>query len=254
MPELRERNPLQHCFDILEIISSSGEPLAMSAIAEALHVHRSTASRLLATLTERGMTARDAVTLRYRLGPGLIALAGAALERNLLAEIARPVLEEVARETREAVALSVWNKDCAVDIAVEPGLELITFSPTLGMRNPAFCTATGRVFLARLPAADRARILGRKLTPYTPATIVDRQALEAALDEVRRTGVAIAIDEFMENLCAVGVPVGKCDEMPVAALVVAVPTFRFSNGKRKCCIDALKRGAAAIAARGLPGG
>jgi IclR family transcriptional regulator, acetate operon repressor len=52
---------------------------------------------------------RDAHTDRYRLGFGLIRLAGAAMAGLDLVRTARPIVEELAERTRETVNLGVLS-------------------------------------------------------------------------------------------------------------------------------------------------
>jgi len=59
----------------LELISESD--CGVTELGRKLGVHKATASRLVATLAERGFVERDPITEKYRLGFGLISLAGA---------------------------------------------------------------------------------------------------------------------------------------------------------------------------------
>jgi DNA-binding IclR family transcriptional regulator len=248
-PEKRQRNPLQHSFEIMEVLSRSKDALSLHEIANHLAIHKSTVHRLLATLVEQGYLERDRMS-RYALGPGLIALAGAALERNPIAQVAQPILDEIARLTRETVTLSVWNVDHAVDIAVSAGLETITYSPTLGQRNPAHCTATGKVFLASLPQDRLDAYLAKPLKRFTDRTITDPDELRALMVQVRETGLAWNAGEFAEQLSAVAIGVPANDaETILAAIAVSVPDFRLDDEKRGICVDALRMGAAALSAR-----
>ena len=77
----------------------------VSELARRLGLHKSTASRLLATLERRGLVEQDEGSGKYRLGLVVIRLAERA-ERTLdLRTIALPELERLARVTRETVTL-----------------------------------------------------------------------------------------------------------------------------------------------------
>lgn len=89
----------------LELIGEA-EELGVTELSRRLGVHKATASRLAATLAERGFVERDRVSERYRLGFGLIGLAGAAMAGLDLPRLARPALEELADRTRETVNLA----------------------------------------------------------------------------------------------------------------------------------------------------
>src|SRR5256884_1364924 len=92
----------------LELIADAGE-LGVTELGRRLGVHKATASRLAATLAERGLVERDPLTERYRLGFGLIRLAGAAISGLDLIRTARPVMEDLADTTRETVNLGVLS-------------------------------------------------------------------------------------------------------------------------------------------------
>ena len=62
----------------LEYLARHGEA-RVSEVAAAIDVHKSTASRLLTVLLQRGMVEVAGERGRYRLGFGLVRLAGAVL-------------------------------------------------------------------------------------------------------------------------------------------------------------------------------
>ena len=86
----------------LELIAEAGE-LGVSELGRRLDVHKATASRLVSTLAERGLLERDPVNEKYRLGFGLVRLAGAAMAGLDIVREAHPVLEGLAERTRETV-------------------------------------------------------------------------------------------------------------------------------------------------------
>ncbi|HTC86368.1 MAG TPA: helix-turn-helix domain-containing protein, partial [Candidatus Acidoferrum sp.] len=83
---------------LLALGDSQGEA-GVTELARRLGLHKSTASRLLATLQKRGLVEQDDETGKYRLGLVLIRLAERA-ERTLdLRSIAMTELERLARLT-----------------------------------------------------------------------------------------------------------------------------------------------------------
>src|SRR5258708_38652539 len=65
---------------ILEILARDGEA-GVTEVAGELGVHKSTASRLLAALDRRELVTQDAARGKFRLGMGIVRLAGAANAR-----------------------------------------------------------------------------------------------------------------------------------------------------------------------------
>ena len=103
----------------LELIAEERE-LGVTELGRRLGVHKATASRLVATLAERGLVERDPLTEKYRLGFGLIRLAGAAMASLDLVRTGRPILEELADKTRETVNLGVLSGDMTLPLASGP--------------------------------------------------------------------------------------------------------------------------------------
>ena len=83
-----------------ELIADAGE-LGVTELGRRLGVHKPTASRLASTLAERGFIERDPATDRYRLGFGLIWVAGSALAGLDLVRAGHPVVEELADDPRD---------------------------------------------------------------------------------------------------------------------------------------------------------
>src|SRR3989442_4054967 len=79
----------------LEMIAEAGE-LGVTELGRLLGVHKATASRLAATLADRGLLERNPISDKYRLGLGLVRLAGAPMTSLDLVRTLQPILEELA--------------------------------------------------------------------------------------------------------------------------------------------------------------
>jgi DNA-binding IclR family transcriptional regulator len=209
----------------LELIAEAGE-LGVTELGRRLGVHKATASRLAATLARRGLIERDPVSDRYRLGFGLIRLAGAAMAGLDLVSSARPVLEELAEQTHETVTLGVLSGDEVVSIDQVTGTRSIVSVSWVGKRTSLHTTSTGKVLLAGMSEVDLERRLAKGLERATPRTVTDPEELKVQLAEVRRRGWAQTLEELEEGLNAVAAPVRKADGEVVGALSVSGPAFR----------------------------
>jgi DNA-binding IclR family transcriptional regulator len=209
----------------LELIAEAGE-LGVTELGRRLGVHKATASRLAATLAERGLVERDSATDRYRLGFGLIRLAGAAMAGLDLVSSARPVLEDLAQETRETVTIGVLSGEDVVSIDQVTGTRSIVSVSWVGKRTPLHTTSTGKVFLAFMEEDERDRRLAEPLERATKRSLVDPGQLRGQLDDVRRRGYAQTLEEFEQGLNAVAAPVRQADGEVVAAVSVSGPAFR----------------------------
>jgi DNA-binding IclR family transcriptional regulator len=212
----------------LELIGEAGE-LGVTELGRRLGVHKATASRLAATLAERGFVERDPITERYRLGFALVALAGSAMSNLDLVRTARPVLEELAERTRETVNVGVLSGDSVVYLDQVTGSRAIVAVNWVGRRTPLHDTSNGKVLLAFADETDVERVLSAPLERATPHTICDPDELRGQLAMVRERGWAQTLEELEEGLNAVAAPVRDADGSVVAALSVSGPAFRMPS-------------------------
>jgi DNA-binding IclR family transcriptional regulator len=209
----------------LELVADAGE-IGVSELGRQLGVHKATASRLAAVLAERGLLERDPVSERYRIGFGLVRLAGAAMSGLDLVRLARPILETLAERSREASNLGVRSGDDVVYVDQIAGSRAIVTVSWVGRRTPLHCTSNGKVLLAWADEQDRERVLAGRLEAFTSHTVTDADALRTELGVIRRRGFAQAIEELEDGLNAVAAPVRQADGRVIAALGVSGPAFR----------------------------
>ena len=93
----------------------------------------------------------------------------------------------------------------------------------------AFCTATGKAFLAYLPEEQVQDILDQGMTRYTEHTKLALPDLEEDLDLTRERGFAISEQEYEDGINAVATPILDLNNYPIAAIAVAGPAFRLSR-------------------------
>jgi IclR family acetate operon transcriptional repressor len=216
---------VNRAFRALELIAESGS-LGVTELGRRLGVHKATASRLVAALADRGMVERDPTSEKYRLGFGLIRLAGAAMASMDLVRVARPVLEELAERTRETVNLGVLSGNVVVYIDQVTGTRSIVAVSWVGRRTPLHATSNGKVLLAGLEPEELDRVLQGPLERCTASTIADPKKLRLQLEEIRVRGYASTVEELEEGLNAVAAPIRRADGRVVAALSVSGPAFR----------------------------
>lgn len=219
--------------------------LGVSELGRKVNLHKSTASRLLATLEHEGLVERVAGSDKYRLGFELIRLAGMVPYFPDVREAARPVLVELAESSRETVNLAVLDGDEAVNIEQISGPHLVRDTNWVGRRTPLHCVANGKVLLAFRPPSERERIAFGPLPHYTERTIIDPVRLVEELDDVRRRGYAVALGEIEDGLNAVAVPVGGPAGVVIAAVSVSGPAYRVTPDRvselSALAIDAARR-------------
>lgn len=216
---------------ILDLLAQGGWRTGAD-VARELHVHRSTALRLLGTLERHAIVERDPRTARYRLGRRVAQLASVVSGEFDLRNVARPVCEHLAVAAGETATLDVLVGDVIVPIEQATSSTSVVSVNWLGGRYPVHCTASGKAIAAFAPDAVRDRLLELPLDRVTPHTITARAALEAQLVAVRREGVAHTHEELEVGLDAVAAPVFGAEGEVVAALDVSGPSHRVRAGGR----------------------
>ena len=149
---------LDRALEILDLLAAGWE-LGVTELSRRLEVHKSTAFRLCATLLERGMVEQNPATEKYRLGYGLVRLAGAVRAELDLSRAARPVLQSLAERSGETVNLAVLQGDEVINIDQITAPHLVVTVNWIGKQTPLHCTSNGKVLLAHLPQSRREGIL-----------------------------------------------------------------------------------------------
>jgi DNA-binding IclR family transcriptional regulator len=213
--------------------------LGVIALSKQLGLHKSTVSRLLSTLQQEGFIEQNPETGKYRLGLGLITLAGIVLERIDLRQVAYPYLTTLAETAQETVTIVVLDGNECMNIGGAASSRPIQFIGRIGRRTPAHCTAAGKVLLAYLSPQERQAVLAKKLARFTKHTVIDPPSLDEALEQVRRQGYAIAHEEHEPDLSAIAAPVCDHTGQVCAAVVISGPTFRVGPGKIEAFVEPL---------------
>ncbi|MEO5745547.1 MAG: IclR family transcriptional regulator [Terracoccus sp.] len=203
------------------------EPLqGVTEIAGKVGLHKSSVSRILATLEKEQVVERDTQSRKYRLGLGLLSVAGPLLADLDVRRAALPVLRELTARTGETSALVVWSGSQAVTVEQVPSPQQIKHTTPLGTRYQTAENASVQVFLADLSADDvHTRILGGQPT-MSDTSPVAMEALRAELQQVASRGYAV--NYGLTSADEVGVASPVCDHRGevVAAVLIAAPSYR----------------------------
>ncbi|GAB2672776.1 IclR family transcriptional regulator [Gordonia jinhuaensis] len=221
---------------ILELLTDHPE-LGVSDIARDLGVHRSTAFRLLATLESRNLVEQETHRGTYRLGLGVLRLAGTVAARIDLVGDAQVACDRVAQRLNETSNVAILDSGAAVNITQTLGAQMVAVTRQyVGRRTPLHCTSTGKVLLAHATDDVISQVLSAPLERFTHATLTDAESLGRELVRVRTNGWAAANEEWEPETNAVAVPVYGASpagrrsdgDAVVAALSITAPAFRLA--------------------------
>ena len=236
---------------MLKAFGQAAPEMGVTELGRKVNLHKSTVSRLLATLETEGLVERVPGTDKYRLGIEFARLAGQVSHFNDLRAVARPILHALADSSRETVNLAVLVGDEVVNVEQVAGPHLVGATNWVGRRTPLHCVANGKGLLAFRPAGEIERVLAAPLQGFTERTITDPAVLRAELARVRERGYATAIGEIEDGLNAVAAPVMSSSGSLVGAVSIFGPSYRVTP-ERFAALGELVIGAArAVSARML---
>jgi DNA-binding IclR family transcriptional regulator len=102
---------------------------------------------------------------------------------------------------------------------------------SVGWRNPAHCTAVGKVLLAHTPESRLTAVLGKaRLRAYTQNTITSVARLREELRRVRERGFALDDEETEDGLRCIAAAVQEHSGRVAAALGILGPAYRIPDG------------------------
>jgi len=232
---------------ILGILARLGEA-GVTEIAAELGVHKSTAFRLVATLESHGMVEQNEDRGKYRLGVGVLRLAGATTARLDVVQEARPICRRLAADSGETVNIAVLSDRSALYLDQVAGQSALQSHNWVGQHIPLHATSNGKVLLSGL-SADEVDSRLPKLPSYTSDTVTSRARLRRELAEVRDQGYAVAVDELEVGLTAIAAPIRNAHGDVIASLSVSGPTFRLGEPRVKELVPVVQDAADEVSRR-----
>ena len=214
--------------DILEVLAKSPDGLALRDVSARLLAPKSSLLPLLRALTARGFLAQGRAGA-YRLGPAALDLGAAEPAPRELTDVARPAVVDLMRRTGETVFLGTLTGDRTSVVYVDKveSDHVIRYAGGVGDRRPLHATSSGKVILAFLPAEERDAILKSLTLPrHTDRTVTSLPALRASLEEIRRTGVCVTVDEILPGASGIAAPVFARGGRVAGACAIGGPTER----------------------------
>jgi DNA-binding IclR family transcriptional regulator len=219
----RSLESVQTAFRILDELSNAHGAVGLTEIARALGELKPRVYRHLSTLKALGVVLQDGRNGGYRLGSRLFSLGEAALEQFDLRFVAAPYLTRLRDQTQQTALLSVPGNGEPIVLSCVEYLDRLSIASRPGNRPPSHCSSQGRVALAFCDEASRKRLLGRKLTAFTPRSMTNRQQIEERLALIRERFYEDALDEVRPGINALSAPVFR-DNDELAGIIGIVGT------------------------------
>ena len=213
---------------VLETFSIDEPLLGVTEIAGRVGMHKSSVSRILAVLEQVHYVERDPESGRFRLGLGVIGLAGPLLADLDVRRAAHPALERLSQRTGETAALLVWNGSESVVVEQVASTHQVKHTSAIGTRYDSADSASVQVFLAALPPGEVLRLFDRRVLTgaHDPDSVAEYQQI---LQTVRRQGYAVNDGRTSAEEVGLAAPVRDHRGETVAAVLLSAPRFRIST-------------------------
>ncbi|MEH7247686.1 IclR family transcriptional regulator [Neobacillus niacini] len=216
---------------VFDLLAKHPEGLTIKEISSILSFPQSSTSGLIETLYTNSYLIADHFR-KYKLGPKLIQLGGAAKDSLDLYTQGLPFLKELMDEVQETVFMAILDQSELAYIAKINSNRSIRTTAEPGKSKPLYCTGLGKAFLTFLPENRTSEILRKlRLEPITDKTITKKETLLKQLESFAEQGYSIDDEENEEGLYCLAAPVYGVDQTIQAAISVAGPKERMLKHK-----------------------
>lgn len=240
---------------IMEKIVESERPVSSAYLAEMLKLPKPTVHRIAQQLEDEGYLQREPVSRRFVAGRRLRDFSLAVLSNSVLGAPRHAVLQALSDEIGETCNTTMLDGNQIIYFdRVEANWPYRIHLPP-GSRLPLHCTASGKMFLASMPPAQRRQLItSAPLKRNTERTITDPDLLEVELQQIAEQGYGVDNEELLPGMVALALPVTDDTGRICFTVAVHAPTVRKPLEELRQYLPALRRAAAALSANYCRGG
>lgn len=198
---------IDRALDILEMLGDHPQGIQVKDLSSGLGLNKSTVSRMLSTLAERGYVLK-AKDNSYRLGMRLVDLCSVYLNSLQLKTEALPFLEALRDQTGLIVHLGALDDKEVVYLDKISSFTNIRMYSQIGKRAFIHSTSLGRAMLSGMSNSQAEGILRAKGMPaVTEKTCTKVEELLEQLDVIRERGYAVDDEENETGMRCVAAPI-----------------------------------------------
>jgi DNA-binding IclR family transcriptional regulator len=240
---------IERAFALLRALAIG--PAGVTDLSERVDLPKSTVARLLSALETEGAVTQDDVGGDYRLGEGLLDIAGATQPGRNLVATARPHLLELTERVGETSGISIPDgRDMYYLDHVEAESEIRIRSWT-GETSPIHTVPSGIAVMAYWRKKKLDAFLRSNLSRPTSWSVTDVDEIRARLEQVRSLGYAWVYEEFAEGINSLAAPIFEPDGTVESAVHIHGPAYRFPDPEKTHDLGNLVMEAAASIAEHL---
>jgi IclR family transcriptional regulator, acetate operon repressor len=229
---------------LLALLANEGRALSLAELSLRLGLPKVTTHRLCAQLLEGGFLARDTDERCFAVGPALRQLAFDTLNHGVMRGLRHELLAALVAQVGETCNFTTLDGTQVLYIDRVEAKWPLRLTLDVGSHVPLHCTASGKLFLAEMPAEQRDALIAQlPLTRMTRHTLTRAKTLKAECEAIAAQGWSNDREEFIAGLIAVAVPVRDTANRTRAAIALHAPTARMSLADAQRQLPALRAAA-----------
>ncbi|MBL0392137.1 IclR family transcriptional regulator [Ramlibacter monticola] len=236
---------------VIETLAEQPEGMSLAELSAELELPRSGCHRLLADLQRCGYVRQLGERGDYALTTKLPALGLSFFGGTGIVDIATPVIERLAEVSGELVRLALVDGDRLTFVAKAQGARAgLRYDPDMGIDVRLSCSAGGHAWLMTVSEERATELVARQgfgstreFGPNAPTTF---KALMSLLEEDRRRGFSMIVEQYAPGMAAIAAPVRRRGGETIGVITVAGPLMRLTPQRMQELGDSLRAAAAEL--------
>jgi DNA-binding IclR family transcriptional regulator len=216
---------LEKGLKILALFNRERSALTQSEIARALSLNMTSTYRYINTLVELGFLEKDGNTKAIRPSVQCLMFCTNLLRATDHRRLIKGIIDGIHQEHNISIEVGFVVNDTLVRFYNREAAETLTYKLPDSSKHCLHNTSLGKAYLAALPDDQMKRkIEAMSLIPKTEKTIQDKDKLLSELMEIKKRGYAMAVEEFLPGLIAIGAALVD----PISGDPIGAVSFDFS--------------------------
>jgi DNA-binding IclR family transcriptional regulator len=247
-PARERQNGLDRAVEILDALLQLRAPAKVGDLAKQIGAPRSTLYSIVNRLIEAGILAPVGEEGQVYFGQAVHLYGRAYADANPLHRRCREVLERLASETHATAQLCALRGNKYVVVDVRDGSGVFKITTDIGVEVPIPWTASGRLLLDHMPAADILKFVPQEDFRLPDGRVIDARDFVADIARARVEGSCMTNGLSDRFTCCLAAPIRDRRGIAVATLCFIIPVDS-SDARKKELLGLLVEAAAELSDR-----
>lgn len=205
---------------VLKALAAKGGIAPLKELAAATGMPRAKVHRYLGGLRAAGFVGQAPHNGHYQIASAAVTIGLVGLHRISPVRQLQEILPRLRDRINETVTGSIWTDRGPMIVAIEESTHVVTMNVRIGSVLPVANTAIGRLFLAYLPPAHTAGLVGTEQDGPMSGDLPTDNELQTLLTSIRARRLSYTHGALIPGLDAIAAPVFDHREKIVAVICV----------------------------------